>query len=226
MKSLGLSYDQFAFYPLDEPQNGAEAKIIINVAHLLKEADPNVQVYSTIDNVDRLNYSDFISLISEVDIFQISELDLGKEREKQLLSRNKTIWTYGANGGKKADPVSSYRLQAWRAFKYGVTGIGFWAYADTGPTGTAWNDLDGARPDFAVIYEGKNQIISSKRWEAWREGVEDYELLRLAKAQLRDGQEQINFWRMVDDFLDNPYDFNRFQLTRRSLLEMASRQKP
>jgi hypothetical protein len=57
------------------------------------------------------------------------------------------------------------------------------------------------------IYEGKNQIVSSKRSEAWREGGEDYELLRLAKAQLRDDQERKDYWRMVNDVLDNPQDF-------------------
>lgn len=226
MKSIGLGYEDFAFYPLDEPQNGTEAKIISDVAHILKEVDRNLRVYSTLDKVDRLDYQDFISLTRDVDLFQISELDLGKERERLLSAQGKTVWTYGAYGGKKADPIGGYRLQAWRAYKNGATGIGFWAYADTGPTGTAWNDLDGARPDFSVIYEGKDHIVSSKRWEAWREGVEDYELLRLAKVQLRDDRERKDFWRMVDDFLDNPNDYKRFQVTRRRLLELASRHLP
>lgn len=51
---------------------------------------------------------------------------------------------------------------------------------------SAWTDFDGARPDFSIVYdaatapEGVSRAeaqIQSRRWEAWRDGVEDYAYL-------------------------------------------------
>jgi hypothetical protein len=79
-------------------------------------------------------------------------------------------------------------MMPWKAFLLGFKGAGFWAYADIGggqDPGTAWDDFDGNNPDYAVIYEGEgNTVLSSRRWDAWRVGVEDYELLTMyAKAK-------------------------------------------
>lgn len=59
---------------------------------------------------------------------------------------------------------------------FGASGVGFWSYSDTNGS-SAWNDLDGKYPDWAVVYEADNRIVSSRRWEAFREGLEDYSLL-------------------------------------------------
>lgn len=58
-------------------------------------------------------------------------------------------------------------------------GVGFWAYSDTSGS-SAWDDFDGRRPDYAVVYENKNGPVSSRRWEAFREGIEDYQLFSAA----------------------------------------------
>jgi len=223
MKALGVDERRFAFYPFDEPQTKTDVNILVGVARLIKEIDPNLQVYTTIDKLDRLDGPDLTALSRSVDIFQISESDLGDSRRKLLDLPGKEVWSYAAGGGKKADPFRGYRLQAWRAFKYGATGIGFWAYADTGSSGTAWDDSDGNRPDYAVVYEGENSIVSSKRWEAWREGVEDYELLLQAKKKVKPGQEIEEFERRVAGVLERPNDYPYFLETRRFLLAIASR---
>ena len=41
-----------------------------------------------------------------------------------------------------------------------------------------WDDYAGT-PTYSVIYDGPSGVISSKRWEAYRAGVEDYELCKL-----------------------------------------------
>lgn len=222
LKSLGLNYRQFAFYPCDEPQNESDMKMLSIIGRLIKEVDQSLQVYTTIDKLDRLNNNALKELSEYVDIFQVSELDLVNSRLLILKRSEKEIWCYGG-GGKKADPFLKYRLMAWRAFEYGATGIGFWAYADTGSSGTAWNDSDGNRPDYAVIYEAKNSILSSKRWEAWREGVEDYELLLQAKKKLKPGKEAAEFAQRITSVLEHPDDYAHFKETRRFLLDIASR---
>ncbi|MDP3090978.1 MAG: hypothetical protein Q8N04_09885 [Nitrospira sp.] len=219
--ALGLTLDQFALYPIDEPRTVAEASILIDTATLIKTVDPRLQVYTTIGT---LSSGDLLRAVKFVDIFQVLTSDLPNPSVDILRGLGKSVWTYTAEGGgKAASPISFYRMQAWKAFQRGLDGIGFWAYADTGRSGSGWDDLDDLRPDFAVIYESKHMIVSSKRWEAWREGVEDFELLIKAKASIRSQAEKSMLTEIVDATIANPDDHPRFQSNRRWLLQIASR---
>ena len=90
---------------------------------------------------------------------------------------NKQWWIYDnpPAPAKKAEP-NFYRALALKSWAIGAQGTGFWSYSDTSKS-TAWDDFDGRRPDWAIVYEGKDQIISSRRWEAFAQGVADYDLL-------------------------------------------------
>jgi hypothetical protein len=221
MKSLGMEYDSFAFYPFDEPQNPADAIILAQTAALIKTVDPNLRVFTTVDDFTRLNSTVLSSLGNAVDIFQVGVSDAAKFRA--FYGNKKEIWTYGS-GNKISDPMAVYRIRYWQTFRDGATGSGVWAYADNGSSGTAWNDLDGTRPDYAVIYEGSstNAIASSKRWEAWREGVEDYELLSIAASKLSQA-EAGQFQTQISQIIGNPQNYTQFQTIRRALLGIGSR---
>jgi hypothetical protein len=95
----------------------------------------------------------------------------------------------------------------WRAFKRGQTGAGFWVYYDGlnyKNVAVPWNDTLKPLGYYGVIYGAQTSplgepadllagkpacpesrtagrlsenIVSSRRWEAWREGVEDYQYL-------------------------------------------------
>jgi hypothetical protein len=221
LKKKGIHEVDFALYPFDEPRTEQGFITVIEIAKIIKQINPRLQIYTTLSVLPG-NASD--SLFEHMDIVQVFEPLLPKVKKVIGSKRKIQIWSYTANGGGKgADPQSFYRFQAWRAFQHGATGIGFWAYADTGQSGTAWDDFDDTRPDYAVIYEGENSIVSSKRWEAWREGVEDYELLLQAKKKLKPGQETREFERRVAGVLERPNDYPYFEETRRFLLAVASR---
>lgn len=221
LKVRGLAYQNFAFYPVDEPKNDDEARYLFEVARLIKQVDPQLEVYTTIGDLSTL---DLIKARKYLDIFQVLVSDLKSVKVMTLKGMGKEIWTYTAEGGGKlASPLSFYRIQAWQAFQGGATGIGFWAYADAGLSGTAWDDFDGNRPDFSVIYEGGKFPISSKRWEAWREGVEDYELLTMARKKLKAGKEVDEFDTKIRDVINNPGGYRNFEIVRRYLLSVASK---
>jgi hypothetical protein len=187
LRAAGYGYDAFAFYPVDEPHEGVEQEMLIEVAGLIKKADPRLRVYATVH--DPAVLSD--RLVSAVDVFQLNGPALSAETVQRLRREGKTVRSYATTGGGKAgDPAAFYRAQAWQAFALGFDGFGFWAYADTGRSGSAWSDIDDVRPDFAVIYESPGGIVSSKRWEAWREGVQDYALLAAAAAAAHDATAQ------------------------------------
>src|SRR5262249_16101295 len=89
----------------------------------------------------------------------------------------------------------------WRAWVLGASGSGVWSYSDTQGT-SAWDDLDGRRGDWAAVYEAQGAVVSIRRWEAFREGLEDLALLTHVRdahclsdteiAQLRDAIPRIH----------------------------------
>jgi hypothetical protein len=185
LRAAGHSYDSFAFYPVDEPHPGGEHDALAAVATLIKQADPRLRIYTTLHEPEALTDA----LVEAVDMFQLNGRALEAQTVARLQSRGKAVWSYATTGGgKTGHPAAFYRAQAWDAFALGLTGFGFWAYADSGLSGSAWNDIDDVRPDFAVIYDSPagTDIISSKRWEAWREGIQDFALLTAARQAVGD----------------------------------------
>lgn len=221
LSKQGYSYDRFAVYPVDEPKNRDEIDCLLNCAALIKGVDAKIRVYTTLGT---LSGKDLANAVKVVDIFQVLVSELSSENVTALINSKKEVWSYTAEGGgKKANPFHFYRLQAWKAFRSNAKGIGFWAYADTGRAGTAWSDVDGKRPDYSVVYEAKNGIVSSKRWEAWKEGVEDFELLLQAKAKLRDKKETDDFEKKLRLVARGNVGIREFEDLRRGFLEIASR---
>lgn len=221
LTGMGITHNRFAFYPVDEPKNSEEEHVLYQTARLIKNVDSRLQTYTTHTGVTPDNLD---KLITVIDVFQVLTNKLASPLATSVKASKRALWSYTAGGGgKDADPLGYYRNQAWKAFRAGTTGIGFWAYADTGRHGSAWNDFDGTRPDYSVIYEHEKDIISSKRWEAWREGVEDYELLLQAKKQVEGTSRALDFWKKIDGVVQAPLDFKRHLAARRWMLEVASR---
>ncbi len=172
--AAGFTSQQIYLYPYDE-MDGQQVDDFIKLSTWAKKEIPGIQFYATINNKRSLKSLPYL------DVAQIAN---NSEVLAALGETKAEIWIYDSKSpAKSQSPYSYYRLMAWKAFLKGYKGIGFWAYADTGwgdNTGTAWDDFDGVNPDYAVIYEGEgNTIISSRRWEGWRMGIEDYELLTM-----------------------------------------------
>ncbi|OUS12713.1 hypothetical protein A9Q89_04745 [Gammaproteobacteria bacterium 53_120_T64] len=222
LEKNGLKNHEFSFYPVDEPSNPMEIKLLLDTSRLIKEINPEIEVFTTMGHLGAV---DVIKAGNMIDIYQVLISKLGSPNSFAVKAVGKQLWTYAAEGGgKSAAPHSYYRLQAWQAFQGGAAGIGFWAYADTGGLGTAWNDFDGRRPDYSVIYDADNgEILSSKRWEAWREGVEDYELLVLASKKITGAKQVTEFNERIDTLIRSKDDYLLFETTRRYIIGLASR---
>ena len=108
----------------------------------------------------------------------------GEAGEKLLglyKSTGKPVWTYTCSINMKSlDPLDYYRLKPWRAWKLGLNGVCYWAYNSW--RGDPWNDFDGEIGDCGAVYNGPLGPVTSRRWEAWREGLEDYLYLHLLKS--------------------------------------------
>lgn len=174
----GIPRSKLIFHPLDEPSHQAIPDVV-TVNRLIKEVDASLTTMETVTAY--LQDSDLRAMQPVVDAFQI-RLDeykaKGQDPTPSVMPRK--FWMYFTTGGKEADPLTDYRGQCWEAFRRGATGVGFWAYGDIGSVGSAWDDFSSGWKAFAVVYDSPDEMVPSRRWEAWREGVEDLELMQLA----------------------------------------------
>lgn len=178
LKELGIDYSGFALYPVDEPGlNDGLVEHYIRMAELAREADPKILMYT--DPVGRITEDELRRMLPLVDIWcpNRNGLILDKNNTSKLdliLKSGKTVWMYECDGNAKhQSPLGYYRGQAWLAWHYGITGIGFWSYC------TSEDDpwfRPGMRHDYLLVYPGQG-VVSSKRWEAVRDGIEDYSML-------------------------------------------------
>lgn len=245
LKQLGVNYNGFSFYPLDEAgdklmDNGGQ-----DVLATFKAADPKAQIfvnptaYNTVAGMKRIApYVDVWcphmvqKLDRELLEFYASEQRAGKQ-----------IQCYNCAGPDKTfSPLAHYRKMLWQAWAYGLTGAGHWNYADTGSRSgnvSAWTDFDGDRNDYSIIYDSatapkhvtrKEAQIPSRRWEAWRDGVEDYAYLWMLKQAVEKAKSSGNNSAAVNNaesvlkssvaaVLENPADIAVYRSARRSVLE-------
>ncbi len=175
----GFSKNEWAIYPVDEPR-GANITFLETVAHAIKSVDPAIRLYAdpTSGKSGRTSIDDLQRLNNLVDIWQPNLIFLREQAHTFFPQLNKPWWVYGNpnSPAKLGSPLHQYRFLAWWGWMFGASGVGFWSYSDTNGS-SAWNDLDGKYPDWAVVYEAESRIVSSRRWEAFREGLEDYSLL-------------------------------------------------
>jgi hypothetical protein len=212
----GFIEEQVYLYPYDE-MAGKQIEDFVAFASWVRQEIPSIKLYATI------NDKAAEKALPYLDVVQVSNIDelLGK-----FSSTKAELWIYDTKyPAKSLSPYVYYRLMPWKAFLRGYKGIGFWAYAETGggdKPGTAWDDFDGETPDFAVIYEGEGtSIVSSRRWEAWRMGIEDHELLTMyAKAK---GDKAAKKLAMM--VLDHPEDTAKADDVRRKILTELSETK-
>jgi outer membrane protein assembly factor BamB len=184
LNALGLTYDQYALYPVDEP--GLADGLVdayLTMAKLAREADPKILMYT--DPVERITVDELKSMLPYVDIWCPNRLGLVLKEsmaEKLDIIKNsgKPVWTYECfSNAKHQSPLGYYRGQAWLAWHHGMTGIGFWSYC-TAPDDPWFPPR--LRHEYLLIYPGDG-IVVSKRWEATRDGIEDYTMLAALAAK-------------------------------------------
>ncbi len=180
MEMLGFDNDAWALYPVDEP-HGEKLQFLIRIARWIKRINPRIRVYAnpSQSRTGFASYSDLKKLDPLIDIWQPSLTFANGEGKRFFSELTRPWWIYNnpRAPAKQASPLSDFRMLAWEAWKIGAKGVGFWSYSDTQGS-SAWDDFDGVRADWAVVYENDVRPIASRRWEAFREGVEDYKLLK------------------------------------------------
>ncbi len=219
LKEHGIGYDRFALYPFDE-WLGAE---FYELAKLIKTIDPKIRIFASSFGKGPAEFYRFQSLI---DIWSMSRIVSEKHPGwlEDVKGFGKEVWTYRAKGpGKAREPYSFYRLMPWWALQNGLTGVAFWVYADPNSDGS-WDDYYAPAGHYGAVYNaerspvitGGENIIPSRRWEAWREGIEDYmyfERLQRAADKITNPAKAMQIRQFiktqVDTVLKKPQDYNK-----------------
>lgn len=178
LRTLGLDYENFMFYVEDETGLHGTIEHFVERARAIKAVDPKLQVYANpwesidIEKIEGMwPYADFWQPGMETIEF------LGPEYVAAMRRGNKPISTYTPPGNCRVlRPLGFFRAQAWLAYHWGIEGGGWWVYH--------WGtDLFATHPtkdpDYgAVNYDGR-ALVTSRRWEANRDGIEDFNMLTL-----------------------------------------------
>jgi hypothetical protein len=229
LKGHGIGYDRFALYPFDE----LLGKEFYEIAKQIKTIDPKIRIYA---NSFGEGPADFNRLQSLIDIWCLSRSECEKHPGwlENIKGFGKEVWTYQARPpGKANEPYSYYRLLPWWAFQNGLTGFGFWVYADP-YSDDSWDDYYAPAGHYGVVYgaagspvvTGGENIIPSRRWEAWREGIEDYMYLEeLQKAAdkikitnpAKATQIQQFIKNQVDAVVKSPNDYSKINEARNQI---------
>ena len=198
LKSKGIDYDRFALYLVDEPGEDPTRGDMpfLDAVLYIKSINPNVLTYVD-DCVEQPQSIPIVAAAYDILCPAMNRVEASNFAEIYRKT-GKRIWSYECSGpaNKRMSPLAYYRRQMWSAWNAGFTGAGFWAYADTGwgnaetPNRSAWDDFDKSGGDFGVVYESDKGPVSSRRWEAWREGVEDFEYLWILRDKVNEAQKK------------------------------------
>ncbi len=182
LKSKGVDYHHWAFYPIDEPWNTGFTHIphLKRFCERVKRADPKAQVYTDPAGLVRVEYlAEFKDLI---DIWQpeINTLKRDPKLVAWFRKHAKRFWYYEAPGpAKDFLPLGHYRAHGWYAWHFGAEGSGYWIYKAL----DIWWPIQGG--NWSAVYQTNTDVVPSRRWEADRDGVEDYRALYVLDQEIK-----------------------------------------
>jgi hypothetical protein len=174
MRQAGRTPAQWALYPYDEPDAPEFASLAV-LADIVASVSPDVRIYA---NPGRLTVADLMpggAAWAVRDSVAIWQPQAGSALDSivaaQLWFRPRELWVYYVPPAPaKADDPRCYRTFIWEAARANAVGVGVWSYSDTAGS-SAWDDLDGTRPDWAMVYEAENGAVPSRRWRAFLQGA-------------------------------------------------------
>jgi len=199
LRHIGLDYADFAFYPIDEPGLVGGVEDYVEVARNIKAVDPNFLVYTdpaggiTVEMIEQM-YD--VTDVWQPDIGTVTAL--GEPYLAAMRKGNKALWTFTPPGDARiTKPLGFYRALAWMAYHWDMQGAGYWVYYSA----DLWASRPENDPDYgSVAFDGRS-LLPSRRWEATRDGIEDFNMLCLLKDGLEKWPDK-RIQRILDDAVD------------------------
>jgi len=181
MRSLGVRYEDFAIYLQDEPGllgRDAGFEAWVGTVKRFKAAEPRIQLYANPAGGAR---AELLRPLQDLIDVWAPDLHLVREQPEtlaEIFQHGQQYWHYEAPGDQRClDPLGFYRVKPWVAFQMGMTGGGYWVYSSA----KYWFAEPGGGSEYGSVYLADQGPVTTKRWEASRDGIEDFELLWLLR---------------------------------------------
>lgn len=189
-------WSKFAYvYVLDEPNTREAYEEVRKRAKLIREAHPALKVLCTVQPTPR--DPSWGTLVGAVDIWVPLWSRFEKGSVDHRLQAGDEVWSYtalaqgdGLTPSWLLDfPLLNYRIPMWLSWRYGLSGLLYWSAVNWDRAGDVWsNPLTYAEynGEGLLLYPGVDAGIGgpvpSMRLKTIREGMEDYEYLRIFSA--------------------------------------------
>ena len=202
----------------DEPSEGTVDSYIA-IAKYVKELAPAMKVMEAV-------HSHRLDGLVDVWIPQLDYFDQNYDFYKSRQDMGDEMWFYTccAPKGNYANrflelPLVQMRILHWINFKYGATGYLHWGFNQDWKETLENIATEGTVPggDTYIVYPAYNKVYSSLRLESMRDGIADYELLKLLESRNPAMAEEI-VNSVVLDFDSYNSDIDNFRKTRTRLL--------
>ena len=181
---LGLKPKKAGILFIDEPGDPTWFRATWHYARAFREGTGDILVFND-PSALHLHEEGGDELVDASDIVcvdpqQFERADDGvKRRLGGLAAEGKQLWFYRCFGPVRGYDPSYYRLAPWHGLRDGGVGGGFWAYHPPKDTST-WNEYAlGGRKNFSPLFIDTTSVTGSKQYEAMREGVMDWQYMRM-----------------------------------------------
>ena len=227
LDAIGLKPDEYYAQIYDEAM-ADKLEYVVEGGRMLRKIAPKVRW--VMDGEQSVELAEKMSPYVDVWIPTLHSL-LNGEKAAGLLkfykSTGKPVWTYTCQVRMKAlQPYKYYRLKPWNAASLGLQGVCYWAYNSW--RGDPWNDFDSYRGDNGVVYRGADGgVVDSCRWEASREGIEDWQIIKLVDNIAKNIDETVfkktrkRIDKAMKSVLSSQKDTTRAQKEIRKLIEIG-----
>ncbi len=182
--------EQVSLLLVDEPHTAEQDQVIIAYAKVIRAAQPDIVIWEDPTWRDPTKATPELFDVSDVLCPNLPMWIEGGQTFAAFYAAQratgKRLWFYSCSGpGKLLDPYGYYRLQHWFCWKHDAEGSGFWAFGDASGAST-WNEYASRVGAYTPLFLGATTVTAGKHMEAIREGVQDYEYLRMLRDRINE----------------------------------------
>ena len=186
MEKQGLKAGQLVILLVDEPHELSQDEVIVAWAKAVRAANLGVVLFEdptyTAPSKGNPEMFALCDVLCPHTPMMVSEGKPFRDFYLRQKEAGKTLWLYSCNGpARLLDPIIYHRAQAWLAFQIGAEGSFYWAFGCGGGIGDSWRAYAQAHQEYSPYFVGPDSVMEGKHSEAVREGVQDYEYLRMLR---------------------------------------------
>jgi hypothetical protein len=209
LESQHIAPSKLGINLVDEPKTSTQDDLIIAYGEAIRSAGTEIKIFVDPAWLAPNTANPRMFEVSDILSPHLPNFVNGSQSFKDFYAQQRVagreLWFYWAGGPNKSkyDPYIYERLAGWLAWQYGAKGIQDYAIGDFGyppisgyPRST-WNDYVGN--NYSPLFIDRDSVTDAKYMEALREGVEDYEYLKML-------QDKISFLEVLgikDSAIDN-----------------------